>query len=85
MVKIVNTSDQAQPVSLTFTGLKKNDILADGKCILLQSADLDKDNTVGNPEVITPKESAVAVDGHVLNATVAPQTFVLYKFVKEKK
>ena len=85
MVKIANTSDQAQPVSLTFTGLKKNDILADGKCILLQSADLDKDNTVGNPEVITPKESAVAVDGHVLNATVAPRTFVLYKFVKEKK
>ena len=57
-MKIANTSEQTQPVSLTFNGLKKSDKLVEGKCITLQSADLDKDNTVEHPNVITPKESA---------------------------
>ena len=85
IVKIANTSEDVQPVSLTFAGLKKSDKLAEGKCILLQSADLDKDNTVEDPDVITPKESVAAIDGNVLNVEVAPKTFVLYKFVKENK
>ena len=67
IVKIANTSDKAQPVSVTFNGLKKSDKLVEGKCITLQSADLDKDNTVEHPNVITPKESAATVEGNVLN------------------
>ena len=82
IVKIANTSEQTQPVSLTFNGLKKSDKLVEGKCITLQSADLDKDNTVEHPNVITPKESAATVEGNVLNVEMAPKTFVLYKFVK---
>ena len=82
IVKIANTSEQTQPVSLTFNGLKKSDNLVEGKCITLQSADLDKDNTVEHPNVITPKESAATVEGNVLNVEMAPKTFVLYKFVK---
>ena len=79
---IANTSDKAQPVSVTFNGLKKSDKLVEGKCITLQSADLDKDNTVEHPNVITPKESDVTIEGNVLNVEMAPKTFVLYKFVK---
>ena len=82
IVKIANTSEQTQPVSLTFNGLKKSDKLVEGKCITLQSADLDKDNTVEHPNVITPKESDATVEGNVLNVEMAPKTFVLYKFVK---
>ena len=82
IVKIANTSDKAQPVSVTFNGLKKSDKLVEGKCITLQSADLDKDNTVEHPNVITPKESDVTIEGNVLNVEMAPKTFVLYKFVK---
>ena len=66
-MKIANTSEQTQPISLTFNGLKKSDKLVEGKCITLQSADLDKDNTVEHPNVITPKESAATVEGNVLN------------------
>ncbi len=82
IVKIANTSDKAQPVSVTFNGLKNSDKLVEGKCITLQSADLDKDNTVEHPNVITPKESDVTIEGNVLNVEMAPKTFVLYKFVK---
>ena len=46
------------------------------------NADLDKDNTVEHPNVITPKESDVTIEGNVLNVEMAPKTFVLYKFVK---
>ena len=74
IVKIANTSDKAQPVSVTFNGLKNSDKLVEGKCITLQSADLDKDNTVEHPNVITPKESDVTIEGNVLNVEMAPKT-----------
>lgn len=82
IVKIANTSDQVQPVSVTFAGLKKGEKLVNGKCIKFQSTDLDKDNTVENPNVIVPQETAVGMDGNILKADVAPKTFVVYKFTK---
>lgn len=85
IVKIANTSEDVQPVSLTFAGLKKSDKLAEGKCILLQSADLDKDNTVEDPDVITPKESVAAIDGNVLNVEVAPKPLSFISLSKKTK
>ena len=83
IVKVINTSDKAQPVTLEFVGMKKKETLADGKCITFHSDQLEADNTVDNPNVVLPKESAVSIDGKVLNAEIGAKTFIIYKFSKK--
>jgi alpha-L-arabinofuranosidase len=83
IVKVINTSDKAQPVTLEFAGMKKKETLADGKCITFHSDQLEADNTVDNPNVVLPKESAVSIEGKVLNAEIGAKTFVIYKFSKK--
>ncbi len=83
IVKVVNTSATAQPVSINFAGLKKNQKLANGECILLTSDNPDLENTIENPFAITPQESKVNIEGNVLNVDIAPNTFAIYKFTKE--
>lgn len=85
IVKVVNTSDKPQPVAFKFEGLKKNDVLSGGKCIKLRSQDLDKDNTIEQPNVIIPQETAITIDGHYLNTELEPHTFAVYKFTKNSK
>ncbi len=82
IVKVANTSDKVQPLSLKFEGLKKQDVLSDGRCIKLRSADLDKDNTIEQPFAIQPQETPVSIDGQVLNVELEPKTFVVYIFKK---
>lgn len=83
IVKVINTSDKAQPVTLDFKGLKKKNKLTNGKCITFHSDNLDADNTVDNPNVVLPKESSVSIEGTVFNAEVGAKTFAIYKFTKE--
>ena len=83
IVKVINTSDKAQPVTLDFKGLKKKDKLTNGKCITFHSANPDADNTVDNPNVVLPKESKVSIEGTVFNTEVGAKTFAIYKFTKE--
>ncbi len=82
IVKIVNTSDTAQPVSVTFDGLKKGVALADGTCTTLHADDPDRENTLGHPQAVVPEENPVAIDGNVLQAEIGPQTFAVYRFVR---
>ena len=83
IVKVINTSDKAQPISLDFKGLKKKNKLTNGKCITFHSDNLDADNTVDNPNVVLPKESKVSIEGTVFNTEVGAKTFAIYKFTKE--
>lgn len=83
IVKVINTSDKAQPVTLDFKGLKKKNKLTNGKCISFHSDNLDADNTVDNPNVVLPKESKVSIEGTVFNTEVGAKTFAIYKFTKE--
>ncbi|MDR0940585.1 MAG: carbohydrate binding domain-containing protein [Mediterranea sp.] len=83
IVKVVNTSDKALPIALNFEGLKKKDVLANGCCIKLRSADLDADNTLEQPHAITPVETNVSIDGHKLNTELEPYTFAIYTFTKK--
>lgn len=55
IVKVANTSDKKQPLSLIFNGLKKKEVLSGARCIKLSSADMDKDNTIENPLAIIPQ------------------------------
>lgn len=82
IVKIANTSDKAQKVNLEFKGLKKSVKLGEGKCITLHSDNLDAENTLDNPNLITPKESSVNIEGNTLNTEVGAMTFAIYKFKK---
>ncbi len=82
IVKVANTSDKAQPLSLKFEGLKKQDVLSDGRCIKLRSADPNKDNTIEQPSAIQPQEIPVSIDGQVLEVELEPNTFAVYIFKK---
>lgn len=83
IVKVANTSDKAQSLTLNFQGLKKQDVLADGKCIKLSSLDLDKDNTIEQPSAITPQESSVSIEGNTFSTQLEAKTFAVYKFAKK--
>lgn len=78
IVKVANTSDKKQPLSLIFNGLKKKKVLSGARCIKLSSADMDKDNTIENPLAIIPQETSLDVDGHTLNVDLEPATFAVY-------
>lgn len=78
IVKVANTSDKKQPLSLIFSGLKKKEFLSGARCIKLSSADMDKDNTIENPLAIIPQETSLDVDGHTLNVDLEPATFAVY-------
>ena len=77
IVKVANTSDKKQPLSLIFNGLKKKEVLSGARCIKLSSADMDKDNTIENPLAIIPQETSLDVDGHTLNVDLEPATFAV--------
>ena len=85
IVKVVNTSDEAQPLSLTFAGMKKKEVLSKGVCIKLQSTDPDKDNTLDNPQAIVPMQTEVSAMGNAFDTQIEPKTFAVYKFVKTTK
>lgn len=85
IVKVVNTSDQAQPLSLTFAGMKKKEVLSKGVCIKLQSTDPNKDNTLDNPQAIVPVQTEVSAMGNAFDTQIEPKTFAIYKFVKTTK
>jgi alpha-L-arabinofuranosidase len=82
IVKVVNTSDRQQPVSLNFAGMKKKEALTSGTCIKLSASDPDKDNTIEQPLAITPQESPVSISGSSFAITLEAHTFAVYKFVK---
>ena len=82
IVKIANTSDQAQKVSLEFKGLKKSAKLGEGKVITLHSDNPDAENTLDNPNLIVPKEASVSLDGNTLNTEIGAMTFAVYTFKK---
>lgn len=85
IVKVVNTSDEAQQLSLTFAGMKKKEVLSKGVCIKLQSTDPDKDNTLDNPQAIVPVQTEVSAMGNAFDTQIEPKTFAIYKFVKTTK
>ena len=83
IVKVANTSATIQPISLNFEGLKKQDVLSNGRCIKLRSLDLDKDNTLEQPFAIVPQETPVSIEGNVFTTELEPTTFAVYKFTKK--
>lgn len=78
IVKVANTSDKAQTLNLNIEGLKKNEALVSGKQIKMNSADLDKDNTLCNPTAVVPVEADLTVSGTTVSTELEPYTFAVY-------
>ena len=78
IVKVINVSETAQPLNIKFEGMKKNEKLSSGLVIKLQTDDVLKENSIENPNLITPKESAIEVGEKELNTIIEPQTFAVY-------
>ena len=83
MIKVVNTSKTEQAISINLQGMK-GERTAD--VITLSHNGLDDENTIQQPEKITPKNSTLALEAGakntVLNDKLLPMSFKLYKVKK---
>lgn len=79
VVKVANTSKEAQEVNIDFTGMKKKQTLAGGTAYKFH-ADLEAENTLDNPDLVKPVESALEATGHSFSASVPASTFVVWRF-----
>lgn len=83
IVKIANTSDKAQNITLNFSGMKKQEQLSGGTATTLNSSDIHAENTIENPNLITPQVKSVNISGSSVDVNVGAKTFAMYKFKKE--
>ena len=74
-IKIANVGDNTQPVKLSLKGLKK---ATEAKVITLTSSDPVAENTLDQPEKITPKESTATLNGNILETSIAPKSFNVF-------
>jgi alpha-L-arabinofuranosidase len=81
-IKVINTSDAAQPVKINFEGLKKKEVLKGVEAVSYHSDDLDADNTLDEPTKIVPQTAPLNFEGKALEVTVAPKTFMVYVLQK---
>ena len=84
VVKVINTSKQAQPVALNLLGMKGESQAT--TLTLSWSGSMDDENTLDNPEKITPKAGTAKVSAEkknsVLNDQVPAMSFRLYRIKK---
>jgi len=84
IIKIVNTSKQAQPVQLNLAGMKGERTAE--TLTLSWNGSMDDENTLDQPEKIAPKKGSVACTADkkqtVLNDNVPAMSFRLYKIKK---
>ncbi|MDR0976241.1 MAG: carbohydrate binding domain-containing protein [Prevotellaceae bacterium] len=83
IVKVANTSDRAQSLSVTFAGLKKNATLTNGRLITLHADNPEAENTLDNPTAVVPRETPLAATGNVLNTELGAKTFAIYIYKVE--
>lgn len=77
IVKIVNTGDNAQQISLNFKGAKK---LGEGIVTTLHADDMKATNSLDNPKSVVPQQSSMQANGDNATVTVPAKTFAVYKF-----
>jgi len=83
IIKVVNTSKSAQPVTINLTGIKGERTAA---TITLSHNGMDDENTLDNPEKITPKNGSLKLEAGkkctVINDELPATTFRIYKVKK---
>lgn len=80
IIKVVNTSKAAQPVSINLNGMKGE---RNGETLTLACADMDAENTLDEPTKITPQAGTIKCEAGkkntVLNDNLPAMSFRLYK------
>ena len=79
IIKVVNTSDKAQDVTLNLKGMKGSHAT---QLITFHSDNLTAENTLEEPEKITPQTSSMTVNAPQQSVTVPVRTFYIYKIKK---
>lgn len=79
-VKVANTSSSPQSIEFSFDGLKKAETVKAIKSIVYTSPDPDADNTLDDPEAITPRQRMFFGEGKAVKATVDPMSFNIFVF-----
>lgn len=83
IIKIINTSKQPQPVSVKLLGMKGT---RTAETVTLTHNGMDDENTLDNPELITPKNGTLSVDAGkdatLLTDNIPAMSFRLYKVKK---
>lgn len=79
IVKIVNTGDQSQDISLNLIGMKGDHAAT---LTTYHADDMDGENTLDQPERYVPQTTAVTVSTPTLGISVPGKTFVMYKIQK---
>ena len=84
IVKVINTTGEAQATQINITGLKTKTLPAEAVVTSLDCSDYDAENMPGRPEVVSPSNSTISVTAAKQGATihaVAPaktlQVFIL--------
>ncbi len=80
IIKIVNTGDKDQKVTLNLKGLKKGE--HKGTKITFHSDNPIAENTLDNPKAVIPVTSSLSINGASQEVTAAAKTFVIYRFSK---
>ena len=80
IVKVVNTSDVTQPITLNLLGVKT---ATEAQTITLHSDNMDGENTLDRPDLIIPVSGTIAVTpgkkASTLTDELGPKTFRIYK------
>lgn len=83
IVKVINTSKTAQPVSINLDGMKGS---RTAETITLTSTEMDAENTLDNPDKIVPVKGTLQCEAGkkqtVINDNLPAMTFRLYKIKK---
>ncbi|MBR1755820.1 MAG: carbohydrate binding domain-containing protein [Bacteroidaceae bacterium] len=86
IVKVINTTGEAQPLTIQLTGLSKKQLAAIGTSVSVTSldcSDYDAENQPGRPEVVSPKNSTATLvadkKGASLTAQLPAKTFQVYR------
>ena len=83
IVKVVNTSKSAQPITLNLKDMAGAET---AQTLTLSHQGLDDENSIQQPELITPKKGSVAVEAgkkqSVINDQLPAMSFRIYRIKK---
>ena len=83
IIKVINTGKTPQPVSINLNGIKGE---RSAQTITLTCNEMDAENSISQPDRIVPQNGTLACKAGkkstVLDDTISPMTFRLYKVKK---
>lgn len=82
ILKLVNSTDKTQTANMVLEGAKK--LAPKGKLIVLKSEDLNKVNSLSQPQLVSPVEQEFIVKGKTVSQELAPYSFTVLRIKQTK-